>query len=242
MKQSVSFVFFYFLIFTVSAQFLSPTKVIGTHFQFYTTKTVHEDPQYLESLVDKSTSFSFRPYYGKVKQSNKMFGAGIGYTHINSTKYEKEEDFVWTVYKYKNIDKVHHFSAYGFMRFYKFLTPEIGAFFQLWGEVGYGNYDNRITESPVDYSESLLKHIKTDLYDFSLISNVGVLYQVNEWLGLELNYGNFGFTYLITKANDNLRPNFETKTNKTSGLGFDFGTSTIFIGANFYLTRKIEEE
>lgn len=239
MKQSAFFTFFYFILFPVWAQFTNPTKVIGTNLQFFTAKTVHKNTWQLEKISDQSTSFSFQPYFGKFDLRSNMLALGISYSHLNSKEYLKEESFRWpNNYIYKNTEKLSYFSIYGHGRVYKFLIPEVAAFLQFRSEIGYGNL-----ESQTNLIEgNILKHLKGDSFSISLLSSVGILYKLNERFGLELNYGNFGYTFLYSNLKNAIRNDPGSQKNNTNAFGFDFGTTTIFFGTNFYLSRKPEEK
>lgn len=205
------------ICFSASAQFHTGEKLIGANMHYYHTSTISETPNWRSLLRNSATSLHLLPYFGMFVNDKLFFGVGVGYYLEKEASQDTPDATALTRSKLYTMNFL--------LRRYHFFFDKFGIFGQGLIGGGFGNIQGGIDD--YDSYESALSSLQ-------VTASLGLIYQVNDHLGLELTYGNLGLNTLV-RSYERPVSSRRSVTGKDviTGFGFNFDKSTFLLGVNY---------
>lgn len=203
----------FFLSLTAWAQLEKGNKVLGGSFN-YSSVT---DKSKAYGNVESTNVFQFNPSFGYFVKDNLVVGLGLGFYGSKST----EDNGI--VVDYSN-------NSFG-------VGPYIQKFFPLSEKFSFfGRISTGYTKGK-DETSSSSEYFTDSEFKFSTLqvnSALGFTFFPKKWLGIDLSICPLKYSHLVTKPENSTDDNRYT----TNVFNFSLDTSSILLGANFYLSRK----
>lgn len=237
MKKLTFLIVLFLFSLSLNSQITKGTKMLGIRVNFNQNKSdMTNEPNFsgVTSSTNKLTNFNTALNFGHFVANNVVIGLIAGYANTNQEMTQSGGRSIFQE-SYSSNERTDVVYAGIYSRYYKmFYDNRVGFFghFQALYEVGTSlNKQTRLYDNtPYYYPDE-----NGDIQGFSIGLSPGVVYFITKSIGLEVSFGNLGYT---TRTETVEAEDQELGTYKNSGFNFSFSAATFNIGVNFYLSGK----